>query len=153
MALQNDTSQQLILDRSAADFSSAANYAAAVADTAAQTASLDAGVADFVDCIVDITNLGSGPITKVTIVARTSSKGEPDITSAGDWSAVNTEAVDTATGISTVVRYQAEFAITAVGRICARFPVSERFMSFVVWVDSASGSRGAIYGYRRRGTQ
>ena len=153
MSLQNDTSQQLILDRSAADFSGAANFAAAAADSAAQTASLDAGVADYVDCVVDITNLGSGPMTKVIIVARTSSKAEPDVTAAADWATVNTEAVDTATGIATVVKYQAEIAVTAVGRFTVSVPVRERYVSFVVWVDSATGTRGSVYGYRRRGAQ
>lgn len=153
MSLQNDTVQQLILDRTAADFSGAANYAAATGDAAAQCARLDGGVADYVDCVVDITNLGSGPMTKVLIVARTSSKGDPAVGTAADWATVNTEAVDTATGIATVVKYQAEIAVTALGRFTVSFPVRERWVSFVVWVDSATGTRGAVYGYRRRGAQ
>ncbi len=75
---QIDTVRQLVLDKSAADMSGAANYAAAIADTAAQCTRLDCEVAEQVDVTVKITNLGSGPATKILVVGRCSSAADPD---------------------------------------------------------------------------
>lgn len=147
---QIDTVRQLVLDKSAADMSGAANYAAAIADTAAQCTRLDCEVAEQVDVTVKITNLGSGPATKILVVGRCSSAADPDVTTAADWAPINTEAVDTATGISTVVMYQLELAVSAVGEYQFTLPVRQRWMAPVVWLDSASGSRGQVFMYRRR---
>ena len=146
---QLDSVRQLVLDHSGTDFSGAANYAAAVADTAAQTGRLDCQVADEVDVIVSLSNLGSGPVTKVTIVGRVSSSANPDVTTATDWATLNTEELDTATGIATITMYQAEVAVSAPGQIVVTFPCRERYFSAVVWVDSATGSRGQVFLFRR----
>lgn len=146
---QVDNVRQLVLDHSASDFSGAAGYGAAVVDATAQTALIDCQVADEVDVIVSLSALGAGPVTKVTIVGRCSSSASPDVTVPVDWATLNTEALDTATGIASIVMYQAEVAVSAVGQIVVTFPARERYFSAVVWVDSAVGSRGEVYLYRR----
>jgi len=146
---QVDNVRQLVLDHSATDFSAAANYAAAVVDATAQTALLDCQVADEVDVIVSLSNLGSGPVTKVFIVGRVASAASPDVTVATDWATLNTEELDTATGIATITMYQAEVAVSAIGQIVVSFPCKERYFSAIVWMDSATASRGEVYLFRR----
>jgi len=138
-----------ILDRSAGDFSGAANFAAAAADPTAQTAALDCQWGQFIDITVEITNVGTGPMTKIFLVGRVSSAANPDITAPAEWSALNTEAVDTATGISTIVAYQAEISAHSVGEYTISFPKIGRYFGAVVWVDAAPGTRGTVYAYRR----
>jgi len=144
-----DTVRVPILDRTAADFSGAANFAAAAADPNAQTDALDCQWGQFIDITVEITDVGSGPMTKIFIVGRVSSAADPLVTVPASWSALNTESVDTATGISTVVPYQAELSATSVGEYTVSFPKIGRYLGVVVWVDSATGTRGNVYAYRR----
>ena len=145
---QIDTVRQLVLDKSGADMSGAANYAAAVADAAAQCARLDCEVPEQVDVIVKITTIASA--TKIFLVGRCSSAGDPNVTTAANWAPINTEAVDTATGVSTVVMYQLELAITAAGEYQFTLPVRQRWMAPVVWLDNGTGARGQVFMYRRR---
>ena len=146
---QVDNVRQLVLDHTGTDLSAAANYAAAVADTDAQTARIDCQVADEVDVIVSLSNLGAGPITKVYIVGRVASSADPDVTAPTEWAVLNTEDLDVSTGIATIAMYQAEVTVAAIGQLVVTFPCRERYFSAVVWVDSASGSRGEVFLYRR----
>ena len=143
-----DTVRQLVLDRSAGDMSGAANYAAAVADATALASSLDCERAEYVDITVKITNAGSGPLTKIFIVGRCSGAGQPDILVPTDFSTVNTESVDTATGLSTVIAYQIEM-LAAVGEYTFTMPVRTRWFAPVIWVDVNAGTRAQVFCYRR----
>ena len=147
--MARDTVQQLVLDHSATDFSGAANYAAAVADADAQTGRLDCQDTDRLDILVELTALGSGPVTQINITARYSAEADPDVTSAVDWAAISAEDLDATTGASAIVRYEAQLAVSAVGQYSVTVPVRGRYMSAIVWVDSASGSRGTVSMYRR----
>ena len=146
---RNDNIQQLVLDHSGSDFSAAANLVAARADVTAQTALLDCLGLSEVDILVDFTNLGAGPVTKVSVAARYSGIAAPNVATATEWSSVNVEDVDTTTGISTVVPYVAEMAVAATGIVVITVPVKTRYVSALVWVDSAVGSRGKVFFYRR----
>lgn len=146
---QVDTVRQLILDKSGADLSGAANYGAAVADAAAQCARVDCDGVEYVDVTVKITNVGSGPLTKIFLVGRVSGAANPDISVPADYASVNVESLDKATGIATVVPYQIEMAVAAAGEFSFTLPVRERYFAAVVWCDSASGSRAQVFAYRR----
>jgi len=144
MSARTDTVNQLALDRSAADF------AAGPADVTAQTVLIDCLGVEFIDVIVDVTNLGTGPATKMFVLGRASGKAEPDVTAGGaDWTTINTEAVDTATGIATIVPYLGEMALPAAGQYMVSFPVRSRYFSALVWLDAPASSRGNVYFFRR----
>jgi len=144
-----DNVEKIALDRSAADFSAAGSITAAEADATAQTGAIDCLGVEFVDVTIDLSNLGSGPATKITVVGRASGMAAPDPAVGGNWTTINTEAVDTATGVATLVPYVAEKALAAAGRLVVTFPVRSRYFSALVWVDSASGTRGQVFTFRR----
>ena len=144
-----DSVESLALDRSAADFSAAGTVAAATADSNARTLLIDSAGIKAVDVIVELTNLGSGPATKLSVVGRSSGLGGAAVATATDWSTINTEALDTATGVATITPYIGESALAAVGRHTITFPVKGRYFSALVWVDSAAGTRGNVYFFRR----
>lgn len=146
---RKDSVDLLVLDRSAADFSAAGSVAAAEGDANAQTISVDCLGIEFVDVIVDLTNVGTGPATKVAIVGRASGKAAPSVATAADWSTINTEAVDTATGVATIVPYIGEVATPSAGRYIVTFPVRARYFSALVWVDAAAATRGNVFVFRR----
>ena len=145
---QIDTVRQLVLDKSGADMSGAANYSAAVADAAAQCARLDCEVAEQVDVVVKITTIASA--SKIFVVGRSSGAADPNVAVAADFAAINTEGIDRPTGISTVVMYQLELAITSAGEYQFTLPVRQRWMAPVVWLDNGTGARGQVFMYRRR---
>ena len=149
MPARDDNVEQLALDRSAADFSAAGSIAAAEADATAQTVLIDCLGGGVVDVVVDLTNVGTGPATKISVVGRGSGKAAPAVATAVDWTTINTEAVDTATGIATIVAYTGEIATPAVGRYMVSFPVRGRYFSALVWVDAAPATRGSVYFFRR----
>jgi hypothetical protein len=145
MAARADTVEKLVLDRSFADFSSTGNSG----DLNAQTAMVDCLGMEFVDVIVEFTNLGSGPLTQVNVVGRASAKAEPDVQQNVDWATINTEELDTATGIGTIRTYIGSQGVAAVGRYIVTFPVRARYFSALVWVDVEAGSRGNVFVVRR----
>jgi len=149
MSARSDTVEQLALDRSATDFSAAGSISAAEADINAQTDLIDCLGVSLVDVIVEITNLGTGPATKLTVVGRGSAKAAPVESTAGDWSSINTEAVDTATGVSAITAYLGEISGLTVKRHVVTFPVRGRYFSALVWLDSGAASRGNVYFFRR----
>ena len=149
MSYRPDNVERLALDHSASDLSSAGSIAAAVADTAAQTDRTDCLNIGVCDVIIDLSSLGTGPIAKLTVVGRTSAKADPDVTAAGDWTTINTESIDTVTGISTITPYIAVTAISATGSYIVSFPIRGRYFSALVWVDAGGGSRGQIFTFRR----
>ena len=146
---RKDSVDQLVLDKTAADFSAAGSVAVAEGDATAQTVVVDCLGCEFVDVIVDLTNVGTTPATKAAIVGRASGKAAPDVAVASDWSTINTEAVDTATGIATIVPYIGEIATPSAGRYIVTFPVKARHFSALVWVDAAAATRGNVYFFRR----
>ena len=127
-----DNVDKLVLDRTAADFSAAGSLAAAIIDSNAQTALVDCLDVDFVDVIVEFTNLGTGPVSAVNIVGRGSGIAAPDVSTGADWSTINTESVDTTTGISTIVPYVGQVAVGSVGRYMVSFPTRGRYFSALV---------------------
>ena len=149
MSYRPDNVERLALDHSASDLSSAGSIAAAVADVTAQTDRTDCLNLEVCDVIIDLSNLGTGPITKLTVVGRTSAKADPDVTVSGDWTTINTESIDTATGISTITPYIAETAIAATGSYIVSFPIRGRYFSALIWVDAATDSRGQVFTFRR----
>jgi len=144
-----DNVQQLALDHSASDFSGAGSIAAAALDVTAQAARVDCLNIQTVDVVVDLSALGAGPVTKLTVVGRTASSADPDVSVATDWQTINTEDINTGTGVSAITPYIGETAIAAVGGYIVSFPVRGRYFSALVWVDSAVGSRGQVFTFRR----
>lgn len=144
-----DNVEQLALDHSASDFSAAGSIAAAVIDVNAQTALVDCLNVETVDVIVNFSNLGTGPLTKVSVVGRSSAQADPDVTVATDWATINTENINTTSGISAIVPYVGEIAVGAVGSVVVSFPVRGRYFSALVWVDAAPASRGQVFTFRR----
>jgi len=149
MAYRPDNVQRLALDHSGDDFSAAVNLVAAAADPAAQTDRTDCLNIETVDVIVDISDLGVGPISKLTVVGRCSAKADPDVTVSSDWVTINTENIDTTTGVSLITAYIAETTISATGSFIVSFPTRARYFSALVWVDSATDSRGQVFTFRR----
>ena len=139
---RTDIVQQLVLDHSSTDFNSTPG-------PGAFTAKVDCLGASNIDVIVDLSNLGTGPLTKLLIVGRCSGLAQPDISVDTDWFTINTEAVDTATGISTIVPYLGDSAVFFPGSFVVSFPVRARYFSAMVWVDAGAGSRGNVYTFRR----
>lgn len=146
---RKDSVDLLVLDRSAADFSAAGSIAAAEGDANAQANAVDCLGCEFVDVVVELTNVGTGPATKVSVVGRASGKAAPAIAVAADWIKLNTENVDTSTGVSTIVPYIGEVATPAAARYVVTFPVRGRYFAPLVWVDVAAGTRGNVYVFRR----
>jgi hypothetical protein len=146
---QVDTVRQLVLDRSGADLSGAANYGVAVSDAAAQCARIDCDGVEYVDVTVKITNVGSGPMTKLLLVGRVSGAADPVVGTPADYSPVVTEDLNKSTGVATCVPYQIEMLVGAVGEFTFTFPVRQRYFAPIVWVDSATGTRGQVFVYRR----
>ena len=144
-----DSVRQLVKDHSTSEFSAAVGIPAAAADPAAQTARVDCLNVEYVDLIVDVSDLGTGPITQLTVVGRSSSKAQPDVTTPADWQTINTESLDVVSGISTITPYQAQQVVGAVGPYIVTFPVRGRYFSALVTVDAATDSRGQIFAFRR----
>ena len=144
-----DFVRKLVLDHSGDDLCGASSFAEAVNDAASLTESIDCSLADEIDVIVSVGDLGYGPATKLHVVGRCSSASDPQPGDAGVWSTLNTESVDVETGVARVVTYQAEFTLNGVGQISVTFPCRERFFSAVVWVDIGNGARGKVFFYRR----
>lgn len=144
-----DNVEILALDHSGDDLSAAGSIAAAVLDAAAQSDRVDCLNVETVDVIIDLTDLGSGPVTKLTVVGRCSAKADPDTTVPADWVTINTENIDTTTGISAITPYIAETAISAVGSYVVSFPIRARYFSALIWVDAGTGSRGQAFTFRR----
>lgn len=141
MSPRSDSVNQLALDRSAADF------AGAPYDVEAQTILIDCLGVEFIDVIVDITTLAGA--AKMSVLGRASGKASPDVTAFGDWTTINTEAVDTATGIATIVPYLGEMVTPVPGAYMVSFPVRSRYFCALVWLDVAAGTRGNVYFFRR----
>lgn len=144
-----DNVQKLALDHSASEFSAAVGFPAAEADPAARIALVDCLNIKYVDVIVDITDLGTGPITQLIVVARCSSIADPDIADPSNWQYINTENLNTVTGESDLTPYIARVAITATGSHVITFPVRGRYFSALVIVDAATDSRGQVFTFRR----
>lgn len=144
-----DFVRKLVLDHNTDDLCGASSYSEAVADSTALTESIDCSLADEIDVIISIDDLGIGPATKLHVVARCSSASNPDVGDASLWSTLNTEQLDVSTGVSNVVMYECRIALNGVGQFSLTFPCRERFFSCVVFVDSGAGARGQVYFYRR----
>ena len=142
-----DNVQQLALDRSAADFSSAGSIAAATLDATAQAARVDCLNIQTIDVIIEVSTLGS--LSEITVVGRTASSADPDVAVPGDWQTINTEALNTGTGVSTITPYIAETSISATGSYIVTFPVRGRYFSALVWGATPTGSRGQVFTFRR----
>lgn len=150
MSARADNVDQLVFDRSAADFSAAGSLPVAITDPNAQTDLIDCLDIDYVDVIVEFTNLGTGPVSAVNVVGRGSGIAAPDVSVGADWTTINTESVNTTTGVSTIVPYIGQVGVGSVGRYMVSFPTRGRYFSALVWVDSAVGSRGNVYVFRRK---
>ena len=144
-----DNVEQLAIDHSSSDFSAAGSIAAAQADAAAQTPRVDCLSVETVDVIVKFSNLGTGPLTKISVVGRSSSEADPTVATAAQWQTINAEDLDTTTGIATVTPYIGEMAVGATGSFIVSFPVRGRYFSALVWVDAAPASRGQVFTFRR----
>jgi hypothetical protein len=136
---RTDNVQQLVLDHTSTDFDSS--------PVGAHTARADCLEASNIDVIIDFTALGAASI--VLVVGRASGLAQPDPSVDADWFTINTEAVDTATGIATIVPYLGETPLMIPGQVVVSFPVRARYFSAVVWVNAGAGSRGSVYTFRR----
>ena len=141
--------ERLVLDRTALTsfFVVAANYAAAVAVAdCISTVVVDMDGRNRLDVTVEVTALGS--MTTMFVAVRSSGKARPDLGTDSDWSRMNrVPVVNTTTGVDASVPALASITVTATGRHTISLPVSNRYVSAVVWTDGANG-QGNVYMYR-----
>ncbi len=139
--------ERLVLARVDSDFINATSYAAAAADAGALTeVVLDVSGFARVDITLEVTTTGN--MSNAFIAVRSTSKAQPDLGTDSDWSRMNRIAnVDTSSGVDTSVPLVECIPIASVGRHTITLPVTNRFVSAVVWADG-TGGRGNVYMYR-----
>lgn len=140
----------LVLDRTNADFFVASNYVVAVADSQSRGGlALDMKDHGFVDVTIEVTVAGSA--TAISVAVRSTSQIGAEVGTDAVWSRMNrTQDVDLVTGFDTGEPLQTNIPLTTakVGRYTISLPVTNRFVSVVVWADLA-GTRGRVYMARR----
>ncbi len=131
-------------------FPTAANFDAAVVIAAARgELALDMRRHGQLDVTVEIT--AGGAANNLFMAVRSSSKPTPDLATATDWQIMNRTAnIDTATGIDSTRPLREDIVLTTAktGRYTISLPVTARFASVVVWLDTAD-AKGNVYMYRR----
>lgn len=134
---------------SSSSFVTATSYSAAVNSAGSRTSPyLDMAGFNRLDVTVEVTNVGTGPITAIFVAVRSTARQNPDLTDDGDWSRMNRVAsVDKASGVDTSVPLIERIDISAAGRHTVSLPVTNRYVSAIVWADAAGGS-GRVYMYR-----
>ena len=143
--------EQLVMNRTGAStFAGATNYAGAVTQSDARTDRyLDLLGYDRVDVTVEV--VGVGTITEVSIAVRSTARECPDLAEDSHWSRMNRVAeLDASTGVESSVPLVETIAISATGRHTITLPVTNRYVSAVVWADVASQATGRVYMYARK---
>lgn len=140
----------LVLDRTSGDFLTAATYAIAAADAKAiGEVALDMADHSLVVVTLEVTVAGSA--TELIVAVRSSDKPGADVLVETDWSRMNRTAdIDKATGFDTTQALEEHVVLTAtkVGRYTISLPVTNRFVSVVVWAD-ASTTVGRVFMSKR----
>ncbi len=141
--------ERLVLDRSTETdcFAVATSYADAADSADAVTrVVVDMEGRTRLDVTVEVTDVGS--MSKIYVAVRSSGKANPDLATDTDWSRMNRVAnVDISSGIDTSVPLVECIAVSAVGRHTLTLPVTNRYVSAVVWTDVEDG-KGNVYMYR-----
>lgn len=155
----SDVEEILVLGE--ADFLLAANSLVAEADPTARTSSVNVQGCSQLDICVDVTLPRLA--TTLYIKVRFSGKSDPDTSVLRDWGYVQTDNIDSATGISSVQEYMIEIDLTKVNGVALVAPrryvsriqrISGRYASAVVWVDAPGSSTafGSVYFLRQGGS-
>ncbi len=122
---------------------------AALTGTAVASTSLDVRGYREIDFLVNVTNKGTGPITRVDATIEASDQASPAST---DWAPIQAEAV--AAGVATVNDYTIQkdiSALTATFTLVFRAPVTGRFMRIKLHagVGTPTSSAASCTAYRR----
>ena len=130
----------------------AAPFAATSGAVGAQTAAIYVVGRTGLDIVVEITALGAS-LTEISVAGRASGLSAPVVGTPAQWNAVRADNLTASTGVSATQPYVTTIPVTAIGRFLIRLPVSQTWMSALVWVSAGTGvgSTGNVYFQRRVG--
>lgn len=124
----------------------AADYATAEALPGARSMVTDCRIDRNLSITLEITEFAAAG--SVFIATRSSGKLAPAIAIATDWARMNRTAnIDVPTGVDTSQPLIEEIEVTALGRHTIDLPVTNRFVSLIIWSDIAT-LKGSVYTYR-----
>ena len=140
-----DQQETLVLDATGG-FATAADYDLAQVQATAQGARLDCRIQRNLSITVEMTDITG--TAAIFVATRSSGKLNPDITDDTDWARMNRTAdIDKATGVDTSQPLIEVIELTGVGRHTLDLPVTNRFVSVIVWQE-AGAATGNVYMYR-----